>query len=307
MKAVRVHEHGGLDAIVYEEAPRPSPGEGQALVRVKAAGVGPWDALVRSGASKLGQPLPLILGSDISGIVEEVGPGVTAFQPGDAVYGSTNPLFVGGYAEYSVVEAGMIALRPKSLSDVDAAGVPVVACTAWQMVIQYGNAGPGKRVLVHGAAGSVGSLAVQLAKYVGAEVIGTAFTKDVDYVRSLHADTVIDVSDARFEDGLSGIDIVIDTVGGETQNRSFGVLKSGGVLVSSVSQPDKAKAAELGIQGVFFYVEVTTDLLTKIAECIDSGSLTPLTGEVLPLSEARIAHEMLAGKPHNRGKIVLMV
>ena len=307
MKAVRVHEFGGIDAMMYEDAPRLSPGEGQVLVKVKAAGVGPWDALVRTGASKLGQPLPLILGSDIAGVVEEAGPGVTAFRTGDAVYGSTNPLFVDGYAEYAVAEAGMIAHKPQTISDVEAGGMPVVACTAWQMVYQYGKILPGQRALVHGAAGNVGAYAVQFAKEAGAEVIATAHAKDLDFVRSLGADTVIDVSKSPFEDDLTDIDIVLDTVGGETQTRSFAVLKTGGILVSSASQPNQAMAAEHGVSAVFFYVEVTTALLTAIAERIDAGKLKTNPGETLTLSQARQAHEMLAGAPHKRGKIVLTV
>ena len=224
MKAVRIHQFGGLDALVYEDVPRPMPGKGEVLVRVKAASVGPWDALIRSGQSKLGQPLPLTLGSDLSGIVEETGPGASGFQPGEAVFGSTNPLFTGAYAEYAVADAGMIAPRPRRLNDVEAASVPVVAVTAWQMLFDHGQVDGTKRVLVQGGAGSVGAYAVQLAKGAGADVTATAFTRDIEYVRACGADRVIDVSTARFEEGLRDMDVVIDTVGGETQTRSFGYL-----------------------------------------------------------------------------------
>lgn len=307
MQAVRVHETGGIDAMVYEKAPLPTPTVGQALVQVKAAGVGPWDALVRSGASKLGQPLPLIPGSDVAGIVVALGPSVTEFEIGDEIFGTTNPMFTGGYADYAAVETSMIALKPPCLSYVEAASVPVVAVTAWQMIFEQGKVKRGTRVLVQGASGSVGAYAVQFAKSAGAEVFATAFAKNIDYVRSLGADKVIDVSSARFEDDAKNMDVVIDTVGGDTQNRSFGVLNPGGILVSVVSLPDQDKAKQLGITAVFFYVTVTTECLTLIAERLQSGKLAAMVGDVLTLTEARLAHEMLAGKPHKRGKIVLAI
>jgi len=307
MKAVRVHQFGGIEAIVHEKVPRPVPEQGQVLVRVKAAGVGPWDAWVRAGKSALPQPLPLILGSDLAGVVEDVGPGVSSFHSGDEIFGVTNLQFTGAYAEHAVANAAMIAAKPRRLSYVEAASVPVVASTAWQMVFDHGQVDGTKRVLVQGAAGNVGAYAVQLARRSGAEVIGTAFTRDVDYVRSLRADRVIDVQTARFEETVKDIDIVIDTIGGEILDRSFEVLRSGGVLVSSVAMPDQKKAAQLRVRGVFFLVAVTTACLTAIADLLDSGQLTPNVGELLPLSEARRAHAMLAGKPHKGGKIVLEV
>lgn len=307
MKAVRVHQFGGIEAIVHEEVPRPVPDRGEVLVRVKAAGVGPWDAWVRAGKSALPQPLPLTLGSDLAGVVEDVGPGVSGFHPGDEIFGVTNSQFTGAYAEHAVADAAMIAAKPRRLSYVEAASVPVVASTAWMMVFDHGQVNGTKRVLVQGAAGNVGAYAVQLAKRTGAEVVGTAFTRDVDYVRSLRADQVIDVQTARFEERVKDIDVVIDTIGGEVLDRSFEVLRSGGVLVSSVAEPDPARAAQHRVRSVFFLVAVTTAGLTRIANLIDSGQLTPNVGEVLPLSEARRAHAMLAGKPHKRGKIVLAV
>ncbi len=307
MKAMRVHRFGGSEAIVYEEVPRPSPVVGQVLVRVKAAGVGPWDAWVRAGKSAIPQPLPLTLGSDLSGVVEDVGPGVSGFHPGDDIFGVTNSRFTGAYAEYAVAEAAMIARKPRRVSYVEAASVPVVASTAWQMVFDHGHVDATKRVLVHGASGNVGAYAVQLAKRAGAEVIATVFTRGMDYVYNLRADQVIDVQTARFEEQVKDVDVVIDTVGGETLDRSFAVLNSGGVLVSSVAVPDQDKAAQHRVRGVFFLVSVTSGGLARIADLLDSGQLTTNVGEVLPFTEARLAHEMLAGKPHKRGKIVLTV
>jgi NADPH:quinone reductase-like Zn-dependent oxidoreductase len=306
MKAVRVHRFGGLEAMAYEDVSRPAPGAGQVLVRVTAAGVGPWDAWVREGKSALTQPLPLTLGSDLSGVVEALGPAVSGFAPGDEVFGVTNPNFTGAYAQYAVADAAMIAPKPVGLSHVEAASVPVVACTAWQMVFDHGQVGADKRVLVHGAAGNVGAYAVQLAKRTGAEVIATAFTRDLDYVRSLGVDQVIDVTNTRFEDAAKDVDVVLDTVGGDTLVRSFVVLRRGGSLVSSVAPPNTEKAAHWRVRGVFFLVAVTGAQLAEIGALIDRAELAPNVGEVLPLADARLAHEMLAGKPHKRGKIILV-
>jgi NADPH:quinone reductase-like Zn-dependent oxidoreductase len=307
MKAVRIHRFGGVESIVFEEVPRPTPAEGQVLVRVKAAGVGPWDAWVRTGKSALPQPLPLILGSDLSGIVEDVGAGVTNFGPGDEIFGVTNSQFTGAYAEFAVAEAAMIAHKPKRLSYVEAASVPVVASTAWQMVFDHGQVDDTKRVLVTGAAGNVGAYAVQLAKRAGAEVIATARSRQIDYVRSLNADQMIDLQKARLEERTRDVDVVIDTIGGDILDRSFKILKPAGIIVSSVAMPDREKAAEHRVKGVFFLVTVTSEVLTRIADLLDSGQLTTNVGEALSLDEARLAHEMLAGKPHKRGKIVLAV
>jgi NADPH:quinone reductase-like Zn-dependent oxidoreductase len=307
MQAIRVHHFGGLDSLIVEDVPRPVPGDGEVLLRVKAAGVGPWDAWIRSGRSVLPQPLPLTLGSDVAGLVESVGPGVTQFRAGDAVFGATNGRFTGGYAEYAVVSAIKLAKMPPRMGFIDAASVPVVACTAWQMVFEYGAIDATKRVLVHGAAGNVGAYAVQLARLVAPEVVATAQSNDVAYVRTLGADAVIDVGDSRFEDELTDVDVVLDTIGGDTQDRSFAILKRGGIMVSSVTAPDQQQAARHGVRALFFLVDVTSHHLEQIAALIEAGELTTSVGDVLPLSAARIAHEMLAGKPHKRGKIVLTV
>lgn len=307
MHAIRVHQFGGLDSLVEDDVPRPAPGDGDVLLRVKAAGVGPWDALIRSGRSVVPQPLPLTLGSDVAGIVESIGPGVLQFRAGDAVFGATNDRFTGGYAEYAVASAKKLARMPKRLTFTEAASLPVVACTAWQLVFEHGAVDATKRVLVHGAAGNVGAYAVQLARRVAHEVIATAFSGDIAYVQALGADRVIDVQKSRFEDELTDVDVVLDTVGGDTQDRSFAVLKPGGVLVSTVVAPDEQKAARHGIRSLFFLVEVSTWRLEQIASLIEAGELTTSVGDVLPLSAARTAHEMLAGKPHKRGKIVLSV
>jgi NADPH:quinone reductase-like Zn-dependent oxidoreductase len=307
MQAVRVHRFGGIEALVVEDVPRPTPGNGEVLLQVRAAGVGPWDAWIRSGRSVLPQPLPLTLGSDVAGVVQSVGPGVSQFRVGDAVFGATNTQFTGGYAEYAVASAHKLAKMPRRLGFVEAASVPVVACTAWQMVFDHGAVDATKRVLVHGAAGNVGAYAVQLARHAARDVVATASSGDLEYVRTLGAHRVIDVRQSRFEDVVADVDAVLDTVGGDTQERSFAVLRPGGILVSAVAEPDQRKAAERGVRALFFLVDVSSARLERIASLIDAGDLSPRVGDVLPLAAARIAHEMLEGKPHQRGKIVLTV
>lgn len=307
MNAARVRQFGAIDAIHIEKIQRPEPAAGQVLVRVHAAGVGPWDAWVRAGQSKLGQPLPLTLGSDISGTVEAVAKGVDGFLPGDAVYGATNALFIGAYAEFAAAEAGMLARKPRELSHVEAASVPVVACTAWQLVHIYGKVNHAQRVLVHGAAGNVGAYAVQFAKLAGATVIGTCRHADTAFLERLGVDRIVDVDAERFEDVAKDVDVVLDTVGGDTLERSLDIVRRGGVVASSVSPPDPARTASRGIHSAFFYVSVDTATLMQIAELLDSGDIKPNVGDVLPLSQARLAHEMLGGKPHKRGKIVLTI
>ncbi|HET7612602.1 MAG TPA: NADP-dependent oxidoreductase [Gemmatimonadaceae bacterium] len=306
MKAVRVLRYGPPSVIEIDDVPRPSAGRGQLLVRVDAAGVGNWDALFREGTSRL-EPLPIILGSDISGTVEAVGPEVSGFKPGDEVYGSTNPQFSGGQAEYAVPLAGMMAPKPKALNFVEAASVPVVAVTAWQMLFEYAAAVAGQTVLIHGAAGSVGAYAVQLARQAGLHIVATAGARDLDYVRGLGAETVFDYRKERFEELVSGVDVVLDTIGGATQEKSLRVLKPGGILVSIVSTVPEAAQKQHDVRAAFFYAEVTTARLKKISVLIDDGKLSTDVGTVLPLDEARTAHEMLAGAPHKRGKIVLTV
>jgi len=306
MKAARVLHFGPPSAIENDDLPRPEPAAGQLLVRVKAAGVGPWDALIREGKSGLQQPLPLILGSDLSGIVEAVGAGVAGFRRGDEVYGATNEQFTGAYAEYALPLAKMMAQKPKTLNFIQAASAPVVSVTAWQMLFDYARVTAGQSVLIHGAAGNVGAYVVQLANQAGLRVVATAASADREYVRHLGAKKVVDYYQTeRFEESVTGVDVVFDTVGGDTQQRSFRVLKPGGILVSVVSPVPEATQKRYGIRAAFFYVDVTTARLNTITELFDSGKIVTDVGTVLPLEEARVAHEMLGGAPHKRGKIVL--
>ncbi|MFO1025828.1 MAG: NADP-dependent oxidoreductase [Acetobacteraceae bacterium] len=306
--ALRVHQFGPPNVLTLESIERPQPGPGEVLVKVAAAGVGPWDGWIRAGKSVLPQPLPLTLGSDLSGIVVDVGPGVTAFRAGDAVFGVTNAQFTGAQAEYAVAKADMIALQPSGMDNIEAASLPVIAITAWQALFERADLQRGQTVLIHGAAGNVGALAVQLGKQAGLTILATASAKDVDYVRCQGAKTVIDYRSRRFEDVAHDVDAVIDLVGGDTQLRSFSVLKPGGVLVSAVSQPDQARARQMNVRAEFFLVEVTTARLQHIAALWSQGALRASVGTELPLAAARSAHEMLEEvRPHPRGKIVLRI
>jgi NADPH:quinone reductase-like Zn-dependent oxidoreductase len=280
MKAIRVHRYGGPEVLELEDIPVPAPDPNEVLVKVAAAGVGPWDALVRTGKSGVAQTLPLTPGSDIAGVVDRVGSNVIAFAVGDTVFGCTNAFFVNGYAEFARAEAGMIAAAPTSLNAVEAASVPVVAVTAWEMLFTHADLKSGETVLIQGASGNVGGYAVQLARSVGARVLTAADSEKVD--------------------------VVIDTVGGDIQRASFDDLKRGGRLISSVSQPDADLATRFGVRVGFFIVSVTTQGLERISKLIDAGKISVTVGSVLPLAQARVAHEMLAGAvSHKRGKIVL--
>ncbi len=308
MKANRIHRFGPPEVIELEEIPRPEPGENEVLVRVEAAGVGPWDAWIRAGKSVLEQPLPLTLGSDLSGTVVAVGKGAEKFSQGAQVFGVTNPRFVGAYAQYAVANVGMLATKPSRLSHEESASVPVVAVTALQMLFDHAQVHAGQRVLIHGAGGNVGAYAVQLALRAGAHVIGTGTAQGALYAKSLGAQQVIDIEGADFTRLVAPVDIVIDTVGGQVQTRSFSVLTSGGILVSSVSQPNAEEAKASGVRARFILVDVTSAALSRIAELVDAGDLRTQLGAVLPLAEARHAHEMLDGlRPRIPGKIVLSV
>jgi len=308
MMAWRVHEFGPPETMKFERVPRPEPGPGEVLVRVEAAGVGPWDSWIRAGQSALPQPLPLTLGSDLSGQIVAMGRGVTELRVGDQVYGVTNPQFIGAYAEHALASVGMVSNKPTSLTHVEAASVPVVAVTAWQALFDHAQLGAGQTVLIHGAAGNVGSYAVQLARRAGVQTIATVATDGISFVRNLGANTVIDYRTQRFEEQVRDADAVIDLVGGEIQTRSFQVLRRGGKLISAVSRPDQDLAKRSGVAASFFLVNVTSQYLTEIARLVDGGKLRTNVGAVLPLADAREAHLMLERmRPQPKGKIVLAV
>ena len=235
------------------------------------------------------------------------GPGVTAFAPGDAVYGVTNPRFIGAYADYAVASAGMIAIKPAGLDVIEAAALPVVAVTAWQALFDQAKLVAGQSVLILGAAGNVGAYAVQFARRAGLHITATASAGDIDHVRKLGADCVIDRNEP-LADAVHDVDAVIDLVGGEAQLQSFKTLRAGGKLISAVSQPDQEEAKRRGVEAAFFLVNVTTAALSQLATMIEAGDLVTKVGVVLPLADARQAHEMLEGtRAHPAGKIVLKI
>jgi NADPH:quinone reductase-like Zn-dependent oxidoreductase len=305
MMAWRVHEFGPPDVMRFERVLRPDPGPGEVLVRVEAAGVGPWDGWIRAGKSALPQPLPLTLGSDLSGEVVAVGAG-SDFHVGEQIYGVTNPQFTGAYAEYALASAAMLSRKPTSLNYIQAASVPVIAVTAWQALFDQAQIKAGQTVLIHGAAGNVGAYAIQLARRAGVTTIATAATDDVTFVRKLGANAVYDFHKQCFEEEIRDIDAVIDLVGGDTQSRSFQVLRRGGKLISAVSHPNQHLAQIHGVEAAFFLVNVTTRCLADIAGLVDAGKLMTHVGAVLPLQNARDAHLMLERvRPRPKGKIVL--
>ena len=308
MKAVRIHGYGGADVLRYEEAPRPQPGPGEVLVQVHAAGINPVDWKVREGYldGLLHHRLPLIPGWDVSGVVAALGTGVTRFQVGDAVFSRPDLARDGSYAEYMVVREAEIAAKPKTLDHRHAAAVPLAGLTAWAALIDAAGLAAGQRVLIHGAAGGVGSFAVQLARWRGAEVVATSSERNRDYLRSLGAARVIDYRQVPFEEEVGRVDAVFDTIGGETQQRSWQVLERGGVLVSIVDPPDPAQAAAHGVRQAFVFIQPDAEILARLAQLIDGGQLRVFLEDVLPLSEARRAHE-LSQAGHVRGKLVLQV
>ena len=309
MKAIRIHNYGGPEVLQYEDAPRPEPQAGEVLVRVLAAGVNPIDWKVREGHMKDFWPhkFPLIPGWDLSGVVEEVGPATAGlFKKGDEVYSVPDASRDGAYAEYIVVRESELALKPKSLHHVRAAAVPLAAVTAWQALFDAGQLKRGQRVLIHGGSGGVGHLAVQLAKWKGAHVLATASTKNQELLRELGADEPIDYTKQKFEDVARDVDLVLDLIGGETQERSWSVLKKGGVLLSLVQPPLVEKAKALGVRAAFVAGHPSGAQLAEIAKIIDSGQLAPVIDRILPLSEVGRAHE-LSKSGHTHGKIVLRI
>jgi NADPH:quinone reductase-like Zn-dependent oxidoreductase len=305
MKAIRIHNYGGPEVLAYEDAPRPTPAADEILLRVKASGVNPIDWKIREGQTRgwLNHTLPLILGGEAAGVVEEVGVGITRFKPGDEVYAYPSLARCGAYAEFVTVKETEAALKPKTLDFVNSAALVVGALTAWQ-ALEMAGLSAGQTVLIHAAAGGVGSLGVQLAKICGARVIGTASAANADFLREIGCDEAIDYRATRFEEAAKDADAVFDLIGGETLERSFGVLKRGGALISAVQPPDAERAAQLGVKAAMVIVNADAGQLAQFAVWADEGRLKPIVSTVLPLSEARRAQE-LSQAGRTRGKIIL--
>jgi NADPH:quinone reductase-like Zn-dependent oxidoreductase len=308
MQAIRLHDYGGPEHLVLEQVPRPEVQPHAVLVRVHAAGVNPFDWKLRAGHLKAYMPvqLPYTPGIDLAGIADEVGPGVAGLEQGQAVYGTAPG---GAYAEYVVAPAVTLAPKPASLSFDQAASVPIGAMTAWRALFEAGGVQAGQRVLIHGAAGGVGSFAVQLARWKGAHVTGTASAANLDFVRSLGAETAIDYRAAPFQTVVQAMDVVLDTVGGDVQEASWPVLRAGGILVSIVGQPSGAKAKAHGVKVATVGPRdpaLTGLLLRQIADLIDAGEVRVQVTHVFPLAAAAQAHA-LSETGHGRGRIVLHI
>ena len=306
MKAVVAHEYGAPDVLKVEEVPRPEPNEDEALVRVIAGSVNPADPLTLSGkyAREFGTHLPLIPGYDIAGVVEKTGANVTKLKVGDAVYGY--PTFGGGWAEYVTVKEWEVSAKPKSLTFVEAAAVPMGALTAWQALVDVAKLQPGQTILIHGGSGGVGSFAIQIAKARGARVIATASTANQDLLKQLSADVAVDYTKTKFEDVAKGVDTVLDPVGKETLARSYNVVTKGGIAMSLVARPDPDELKKHGIRGAGISVHPDAEDLAEIAQLIDGGKIKPTVTQVLPPSEA-IAAQQQAATHHTGGKVVLRI
>jgi NADPH:quinone reductase-like Zn-dependent oxidoreductase len=305
MKAIQIHSFGGPEVLKLDEIPRPEPGPQQVLVRVHAAGVNPVDWKIREG--KLGQiPLPSIMGNDFSGEIEALGPDVTEFRVGESVFGSVADES-GSYAEYALAPVSHIVEKPAGIDYIQAAAIPVPAMTAWQAMFDEAKLRAGQKILIHAAAGGVGNFAVQFARWKGAYVIGTASGPNADLVRKLGAHEFIDYRTTRFEDVVHDADVIFDTIGGETQERSWNALRRGGVLVSIVQPPSAETATSRGARGIFMREDASrNEELIQIAKLVASGQIKINVETVLPLTEARKAQE-LSQTGHAHGKIVLAV
>jgi NADPH:quinone reductase-like Zn-dependent oxidoreductase len=308
MKAVCIYSYGGPGVLVYEDAPRPHPAEGEVLVRVHAAGINPVDWKIREGHLKemLHHTFPLVLGWDVSGVVEALGSGLTRLKLGDEVFSRPDISRDGAYAEFIVIKESEVALKPKSIDHIHAAALPLAGLTSWQTLFEAGGLVAGQRVLIHAAAGGVGHIAVQLAKWKGAHVIGTAAARNHDLLRKLGADQVVDYDTERFEEVVQPVDVVLDTMGGDTQARSWKVLKRGGILVSIAGQPSAEIAAAHRVRQAFVFTQPNAAQLAEISKLAEAEELKAIVETILPLSDATRGQE-LSERGHTRGKIVLRV
>jgi len=308
MRALVTHQWGDPEELRLEEVPRPEAGDGQLLVRVLAAGINPVDWKTRRNGGLMksrGVEPPVILGWDISGVVEEVGPGVDGFAVGDEVFGLVGfPKAVGGYAEYAAVSAGDVARKPANISHEEAASLPLVALTAHQ-AFELAGLSEGQLVLIHAASGGVGSIAVQLAKARGARVAGTAGPTNQDFLRELGVDIPIDYTSTDFAQALSDVDVVLESQGGDVRQRSWGVLRPGGIMVSILGPLPQEDAEAHGVRGVHMLVHPDGAQMQYIADLVARGAVRPVVQEVYPFARAADAHRA-AESGHTRGKLVLV-
>jgi NADPH:quinone reductase-like Zn-dependent oxidoreductase len=307
MKAVCIDSFGGPERLLLKDIEVPVPDTDELLIQIRAASVNPVDAKTREGKFppvKANQ-LPKVLGRDVSGTVVSVGSAVTRFKKGDEVYAMLDTAH-GGYAEYVALNAEVCASKPKSLNHVEAAAVPLAAMTAWQGLFDHGQLRSGQRVLIHGGAGGVGHFAIQFAKARGANVSTTVSGSDKAFVRSLGADQVIDHHSEHFEDVVDDVDLVLDLVAGDTQKRSWSVLKKGGTLVSTLAPPSEKDAKDHEAHGVNFMAQPNAEELAEVGRLIDAGKVRPWVEATFSLHDAAAAQEKLE-RGHVAGKIVLEI
>lgn len=306
-KVVRLHHFGGKEVLRMEELDVSQPDAGQVLVSVRAASVNPVDFKIRSGKypAVRSDRLPYTLGRDISGIVEKCGSQATRFKVGDEVFGMVD-IHGGGYSEHAVVDQGAIAAKPAAIDHIHATAIPLAGLTAWQGLFRHGRLKEGQSVLIHGGSGGVGHFAVQFARAKGARVLTTVSTRNVKFARELGADVVIDYRTQHFEDYASDLDMVFDLIDGDTRARSWSLLKKGGVLVSTLSEPSEEKASQCGVRALRYTVEASGDELAEIAGLVTSGKVKPHVMRTFPLNAAA---EALASveQGHAVGKVVLKV
>jgi NADPH:quinone reductase-like Zn-dependent oxidoreductase len=307
MKAVRIESFGGPETLELQDVERPKPKDDEVLIEVRAASVNPVDYKIRAGQYPpvKKQDLPTILGRDVSGVVAGRGAAVATLLDGDEVMAMLDR-GQGGYAEYVTMPADLCIRKPESLDYAEAAAVPLAAITAWQGLFDHGGLTPGQRVLIHGGAGGVGHFAIQFAKAQGAYVITTCSANDKEFVRSLGADEAIDYKSERFEDLVTDVDLVFDLVAGDTQERSWAVLKDGGTMVSTLAKPSERQARTHHARGMNYLAQPNSEELAQIAHLITEKKVHPHVEARLPLREAAAAHRKLE-KDHPRGKVVLEV
>jgi NADPH:quinone reductase-like Zn-dependent oxidoreductase len=308
MKAVRIHRYGGRDALAIDDIPVPAIAPDEVLVKVVAASINPVDWKVRAGylAQMIPHALPLTLGWDVSGVVAQVGAEVTQWQVGDAVFSRPDLARNGTYAEYVAIRAAECARKPRTISHVEAASLPLAGITAWEAMMDLARVGPGQRVLVHAGSGGVGSLAIQIARAAGATVIATTSGRNRALVESLGAHQVVDYTTTKVADAVEPVDAVFDTIGGEVQEASWSLLNPGGIQVSIISPPDEARAAALGVRGAFLFIGPNAPVLERLAAMVDGGTLRPIVGAEFALDDIVAAHA-LSESGRAVGKIVLYV
>jgi NADPH:quinone reductase-like Zn-dependent oxidoreductase len=304
MKAIRIHQFGDANTLQLEDAPNVNFADDQLLVRVRAAGVNPIDWKIRQGYMKdmMRTDFPLTIGQDFAGEVVDKGKSVTQFAKSDRVFGFAQ----GAYAEYAAAPASTVAKIPDGVDFATAAALPTAGLTALQIIRDFVRAKPGMTILIHGAAGGVGSFASQIARNSGARVIGTATGDDIQYLKSIGVDEVIDYKRERFEDKVHDVDAVVDLVGGDTAARSYGVVKRGGVLVSTVQAPDEAAAQRAGIRAERIVMKRNSADLAELAQLVAKGAVKPRMDKTLSLSQAKEAQE-LSEEGKTEGKVILKV